>query len=86
LQVGCLIRSLLGIEGIFARALLFGSRRLPQVDMDDAHQVSKCLLKCPQGNSFDFSTIFSEFEVDSIVSFPLGPNWSDSYVLSTFSS
>jgi len=54
--------------------------------MDDAHQVSKCLLKCPQGNSFDFSTIFSEFEVDSIVSFPLGPNWSDSYVLSTFSS
>ena len=54
--------------------------------MDDAHQVSKCLLKCPQGNSFDFSTIFSEFEVDSIVSFPLGLNWSDSYVLSTFSS
>ncbi|CAD6342046.1 unnamed protein product [Miscanthus lutarioriparius] len=50
-------RSLLGIEGIFARALLFGSRRLPQVDMDDAHQVSKRLLKCPQEVEFFFSEV-----------------------------
>jgi hypothetical protein len=45
-----------------------------------------CSLNALKVINFDFSMIFSEFEVDSIVSFHLGSNWSDSYVLSTLSS
>ncbi|CAD6342044.1 unnamed protein product [Miscanthus lutarioriparius] len=46
-----------GSHKVSSTVISASSRRLPQVDMDDAHQVSKCLLKCPQEVEFFFSEV-----------------------------